>query len=77
MDKKLNLYDLENSKQKEEEMTKEYGCHCIVSDLVADRAGIDFSVFPRYQLMVRERKDPIVIRAIADMDALRNALKGS
>lgn len=60
-----------------EEMTKEYACLCIISDYVADRAGIDVSLFPRYQLMVRNRKDPIVIRAIADIQVLQKAIVGS
>ena len=58
-----------------EEMTKEYACLCIISDRVAERAGIDVSLFPRYQLMVRNRKDPIVIRAIADKQILQKAIE--
>ncbi|MFH1489031.1 MAG: adenylate/guanylate cyclase domain-containing protein, partial [Pseudomonadota bacterium] len=47
-----------------EELTKEYGCPIIISDRVAERAGIDASPFPRYQLLVRNRSHPIVILAV-------------
>jgi hypothetical protein len=58
-------------------MTKEYACLCIISNHVAEQAGINVSLFPRYQLMVRNRKDPIVIRAISDIQILQKALAGN
>jgi adenylate cyclase len=60
-----------------EELTKEYGCLCIISEHVADRADIKSSVLPRYQLIVRNRNDPIVIRAIMDIQVLKSMLGGS
>ncbi len=53
-----------------EELTKEYGCTLIISDAVADRAGVDVSPFPRYELMVRNRERPITIRTIKDVESL-------
>jgi hypothetical protein len=42
----------------------------IISDLVAMRAGIDMSAFPCHELTVRNRRDPLVIRTIDDVEAL-------
>lgn len=53
-----------------EELTKEYGCALVMSDAVAERAGIDVSPFPRYDLMVRNRERPITIRTIEDVESL-------
>jgi len=53
-----------------QEMTKEYDCQIIISDLVAERAGISVSMFQRHELMVRNRRDPIAIRTIGDVEKL-------
>jgi len=47
-----------------QELTKEYDCQIVISDLVAERAGIDGSVFERHELIVRNRRDPIAIRTM-------------
>ena len=52
------------------ELTKEYNCQIIISDLVAEGAGIDVSVFGRHELKVRNRRDPIAIRTITDVEKL-------
>ncbi len=59
-----------------QEMTKEYNCQAIISDRVAEKAGIEVKAFPLYQLMVRNRSNPIAIRAIDDIDALAQKLEG-
>jgi adenylate cyclase len=53
-----------------QELTKEYDCQIIISDLVAERAGIDVSAFERHELIVRNRREPIVIRTIDDVEQL-------
>ena len=53
-----------------QELTKEYDCQIIISDLVAEWAGIDGSMFERHELMVRNRRDPIAIRTITDVEQL-------
>lgn len=58
-----------------QELTKEYDCQIIISDLVAERAGIDVSVFERHELMVRNRREPIAIRTINDVEQLIRNLK--
>lgn len=58
-----------------QELTKEYNCRIIISDLVAERAGVDVAVFPGHQLMVRNRRDFIEIRAIHDVQKLAQNLQ--
>jgi adenylate cyclase len=53
-----------------QDLTKEYGCQLVISDSVAERAGIDLSGFPRHELMVRNRRDRIIIRPISDIHAV-------
>ena len=53
-----------------QELTKDYGCQLVISDLVAARAGLQMSVFPGHELTVRNRRDPLVIRTIDDVQAL-------
>jgi len=60
-----------------QELTKEYDCQLIISDLVAERAGADVSVFPRYELMVHNRRDPIAIITIKDVHELARRFNGS
>jgi adenylate cyclase len=53
-----------------QELTKDYGCQLVISDLVAARAGCQMSVFPCHELTVRNRRDALVIRTIDDVQAL-------
>jgi len=52
-----------------QELTKEYGCQLVISEAVAQHAGIDVSGFLRHELVVRNRRDPIAIRTIDDVQA--------
>ena len=49
---------------------KGYGCQLVISDLVAACAGLQMSVFPCHELTVWNRRDPLVIRTIDDVQAL-------
>jgi hypothetical protein len=42
----------------------------IISQTAARRAGIDVSGFPRHVLTVRNRTEPVAIRAIEDLESL-------
>jgi adenylate cyclase len=53
-----------------QELTKDYGCQLVISDLVAMRAGIDMSAFPCHELTVRNRRDALVIRIIDNVEVL-------
>jgi adenylate cyclase len=53
-----------------QDLTKQYQCQLIISEPAARRAGIDVSAFPRYELTVRNRTEPIAIRTIESIEAL-------
>ena len=53
-----------------QELTKVYGCQLVISDLVARYAGHRLSAFPRHELTVRNRREPLGIRIIDDVQAL-------
>ena len=53
-----------------QDLTKQYACQMVVSETVAARAGIDVSAFPRHEIAVRNRAEPIAIRTIADVQAM-------
>ena len=50
-----------------QDLTKDYGCQLVISDLVATRAGLQMSAFPYHAITVRNRRDPLVIRTIDDV----------
>jgi adenylate cyclase len=53
-----------------QELTKDYGCQLVISDLVAARAGLQVLALPCHEITVRNRRDPLVIRTIDDVPAL-------
>jgi adenylate cyclase len=60
-----------------QELIKVYGCQLVISDQVAMRAGLEMSAFPRHELTVRNRNDPLVIMTIDDMQALTQVPESS
>jgi len=54
-------------------LTNEYECQLVISELVAQRAGIDASAYPRYQLALRNRDEPVSVRVIDDVSLLVKA----
>ena len=53
-----------------QDLTKEYACQLIISEQVAELADIDVSRFPRHELTVRNRNEPIVIRVVTQVQRL-------
>ena len=53
-----------------QDLTKEYQCQLVISEQLAASAGLDVSPFPRHELRVRNRGEPIVIRVIEDVQAV-------
>ncbi len=53
-----------------QDLTKQYQCQLIVSEPAARRAGIDVSAFPRHELTVRNRTEPIAIRTIENIESM-------
>jgi adenylate cyclase len=53
-----------------QDLTKEYRAQLVISEQVAERAGADVSMFPRHEITVRNRRDPLAIRVIEDARSL-------
>ena len=53
-----------------QDLTKQYRCQMVVSEAAAARAGVDVSAFPREEIAVRNRAEPVAIRVIEDVAAL-------
>jgi adenylate cyclase len=49
-----------------QDQTKQYQAQLVISERVAERAGLDVSAFPRHEITVRNRHEPLAIRVIAD-----------
>jgi len=60
-----------------QDLTKQYACQLIISEYVAARAGIDAAAFPRHELTVRNRQEPLAIRVIDDVHRLPMAERTS
>jgi hypothetical protein len=45
----------------------------VVSEPVTRRAGLDLSAYPRRDVAIRHRAEPLAIRVIADVTALSRA----
>ena len=57
-----------------QELTKEFRCQMVISEPVAARAHLDVSACPHHTLTVRNRRDPLVVRTIEDIQALTGRL---
>lgn len=62
--------DAVNTASRFEAMTKEHKAQLVVSDTVADHAGVDLSSFPRHQLDVRGRSETISAHVIINAQEL-------
>ena len=53
-----------------QELTKDYGCQLVVSDVVAATAGVEMSKFPVREVSVRGRAEPLAVRIVGAMNEL-------
>jgi adenylate cyclase len=53
-----------------EELTKTYECQLVISEDVATLAGLDVSPFPRHEITLRNRRQPLAIRVVDDVSRL-------
>lgn len=60
-----------------QDLTKQYRCQLVISDPVADRAGIDVRTFPQHELTVRNRSQLLTVRTIEDARVLMRALSAA
>lgn len=58
-----------------QDLTKQYDCQLVISEEVAARAGAETSSYPRHELAVRNRNEPVSIHVIDDVSALLSALE--
>jgi adenylate cyclase len=58
-----------------QDLTKQYDCQLVISEEVAARAGADTSSYPRHELAVRNRTEPVSIYVIDDVSAVLSALE--
>ncbi|MGQ4808536.1 Na(+)-translocating NADH-quinone reductase subunit F [Candidatus Entotheonellaceae bacterium PAL068K] len=58
-----------------EALTKEYHCQLVISEPVAVQASIDISGYPRHQLTVRNRTEPLVICVIDQVQRVARGLQ--
>ena len=49
-----------------EQLTKEFECVLVISESVAERAGVDVSACPRHDVQVRNRREPLSVRALRE-----------
>jgi len=49
-----------------QDLTKDYNCELVISQSVADGAGLDVRAWPRHELTVRNRAEPVVIYVATD-----------
>ena len=59
--------DTVNTASRLQDQTKEFACELIISDRVAERAGLDVSALQREEITVRNRAEPIVVWIIKDV----------
>ncbi len=62
--------DTVNTASRLQDQTKEFACELIISDRVAERAGLDVSAFQREEITVRNRAEPIVVWVIKEVTEL-------
>jgi adenylate cyclase len=60
-----------------QDLTKEYGCQLVVSDIVGVTAGVTLVDFPSHEIQVRGLSAPLTIRVIDSAAALERPLTGA
>jgi adenylate cyclase len=59
--------DTVNTASRLQDQTKVFACELIISDQVAERAGLETAAFRREQITVRNRAEPVVVWIIKDV----------
>ena len=59
--------DTVNVASRLQDLTKEYACEMVISEQVAQQAGLNVASFPRHELTVRNRREPLTIYVIAEV----------
>jgi adenylate cyclase len=56
--------DAVNTASRLEELTKEFACELVVSEVVVSRAGLDLSGFPRQEVEIRGKREMLAVRTL-------------
>ncbi|HEY3166568.1 MAG TPA: adenylate/guanylate cyclase domain-containing protein, partial [Candidatus Binatia bacterium] len=62
--------DTVNVASRLQDLTKEYRCQLVISEQVAEQAGLAVTAFPRHELTVRNRREALAIFVVEDVEAL-------
>jgi adenylate cyclase len=62
--------DTVNVASRLQDLTKQYSCQLVISEQVAEQAGLVVSAFPRHELTVRNRREALAIFVVEDVEAL-------
>ncbi|HYT57944.1 MAG TPA: adenylate/guanylate cyclase domain-containing protein [Verrucomicrobiae bacterium] len=62
--------DTVNVASRLQDLTKEYRCQLVISEQVAEQAGLVVSAFPRHELTVRNRREALAIFVVEDVETL-------
>jgi len=62
--------DTVNVASRLQDLTKEFACHLVVSEEVAQQAGLNVSALPRHEITVRNRREALAILVVEDVAAL-------
>jgi len=66
--------DTVNVASRLQDLTKQYDCQLVISEQVAARAGADTTSYPRHELAVRNRSEPVLIHVVDDVGVLLSRL---
>jgi adenylate cyclase len=62
--------DTVNVASRLQDLTKEYECQLVISEQVAQQAGLNVSSFPRHELTVRNRREPLTVYIVREVALL-------
>jgi adenylate cyclase len=62
--------DTVNVASRLQDLTKQYECQLVISEQVAQQAGVDVGSFPRHELTVRNRKEELSIYVVKDVQTI-------
>jgi adenylate cyclase len=63
--------DTVNVASRLQDLTKQFSCPLIISEQAANYAGVNVGILPRHETTVRNRREPLQIFAVEDLDMLR------
>ena len=62
--------DTVNVASRLQDLTKEFSCHLVISEEVAQQAGLNSSALPKHEITVRNRREALAIFVVDDVAAL-------